>query len=107
MPNLREASLAVAGRIINVERTTERGTNKYTGLRCLVATGDGFTQTRLNPEAAELVQPEPGQTVLWFVRPGAFQSDDGGLIFFTAFVREGTESDVDLIASSSKVLQKA
>jgi hypothetical protein len=103
MPTLREAPLAVAGSIINVETTYDRD-RKFTGLRCLVKTGDGFTQTRLNPERANEVKPAEGDSVVWLVRPGAMKGDDGSVIFFTAFEREATPDDIDRIVSASKVL---
>lgn len=72
MPNLKEAAVAVAGTIIDVEKLLNFETKAYDGLRVVIATGDGFAQVKLSVDDAELARPVGGAQVAYFVRYGAW-----------------------------------
>lgn len=102
MPKLAEATVAVVGLIVGVERVTEFGTDKYDGEKVLIATGDGYASVKLKPEVASQLRPEFGQTVAWLVRYGAYanrerQSDAQS---FSAFVRPLEKADADKLQAA-------
>jgi len=72
MPNLKDAAVAVAGQIMDVERLVNFETKKYDGQRVVIATGDGFAQVKLSIDEAEEVQPIVMSNVAWLVRFGAY-----------------------------------
>lgn len=97
MPNLKEAAVAVAGQIIDVERLENFETKKYDGLKIVLATGDGFVQAKLSIDQAEAVKPVAYDRVAWIVRYGAYANKQRQSDAQTTcrFERVLTEADLD------------
>lgn len=100
MPNLKEAAVAVSGRVIDTERLTNYETKKPDGLRVVLATGDGFAQVKVPLEnAQDLELPEMG-VVNWMVRYGAYSQRNDNAQTTCRFLREIDLGDLDRLASA-------
>lgn len=100
MPVLREAAAAVAGRIVDVERTTDFESKAPNGARVTIATGDGFARIRYDLAQVAELRPDFGQYVALLVRYGVFAPDRGGAVATCALVRPLTDADVDGLMSA-------
>jgi hypothetical protein len=103
MPKLKDAAVAVAGQIIDVERMTDFTTKKYDGLRVVIATGDGFAQVKLSIDEAEEVAPVLYDKAAWFVRFGAYANKERQSDAQTTcrFVKRIDPGDIDLLVSTA------
>lgn len=95
MPTLREAAVAVAGRVIDVERTTDYESQKPNGGRVTVATGDGFARVKYSLEQFTELRPDFGHTVALLVRYGAWSGRNNGGETTCALIRPLTDQDVN------------
>lgn len=78
MVQARDAAVAVAGQIIDIEKLKHFDTKLYDGLKVTVATGDGIAVAKLSPDDAELAQPVAFSNVAWLVRYGAYSNRERG-----------------------------
>lgn len=114
MPKLKEAAVAVAGTILDVEETPEYVDNKRTDrisaykVLVSVGNGDGFASIKLLPPEFVELRPEIGAGVSWMARPGAWARDGGGEAQATMrFVRPVGPNDLDRIVSFSAFADKS
>jgi hypothetical protein len=100
MPKLQEAAVAVAGTIVDVQDSTEFGSDKKDGVRVLVATLDGFASVKLKTETANELRPTAGRPVAWIIRPGASGGNGRDASTFTMFVRALDSLFLDKLVSA-------
>jgi len=105
MPNLKEAAVAVAGTVMDVEFTTDYETKKRDGnARVVLSTGDGFAQVKLTADdLADAGDLAIGVNVAWMVRFGAWSRNDNAQAT-CRFVRQINDNDLDRINSFIRVL---
>lgn len=98
MPSLKEPAVAVLGRIVDIENqflfVNGKATTQPDGVRVLIATGDGFASVKLKADAISQLQPDMGQPVAWWIRPGASGGGDREAKAWTSYIRQVTPDDL-------------
>lgn len=94
MPVLREAASAVAGRVIDVERTRDYESKEPNGARVTLATGDGFARVKYDLAQYAELRPDFGHAVALLVRFGAWSGRGGSGETTCSLVRPLTDDDL-------------
>lgn len=101
---LRNATVALVGRVVDIEDSFEFGSdNKRDGVKCLLATGEGYASVKLSFQQQGELKPEPGRSVAWLVRYGATSSGND----YSTYVRPLDSDFLDKLVSAFNSVKSA
>ena len=101
MPQIKEASVALAGQIADIKAVTDFKTGEQTGFRILVMTPDGASNVKAKLSNMPSEQPEIGDVIVWNVRYGSFDVNGKSGLFCT-FISEYSETDLEHLQNAVK-----